>query len=206
MSTLPFVGDVKWPSPPTAKAGKTKDAMFHPWHDVTPGEHLPQEFNALVEIPMGSSIKYELDKQTGLLRMDRVLYSAVYYPANYGFIPQTYAEDDDPLDVLVLCQEALTPLTLVTARAIGLMTMIDSGKKDHKILAVAVDDPEFNGFQEAKELPPHRLTMLRRFFLDYKYLEGKAVEVDEIQPAELALPVIEDSLQRYSHHRRKGFH
>ena len=111
--------------------------MTHAWHDVTPGEHLPQEFNAVIEIPMGSSVKYELDKQTGLLKLDRVLYSAVYYPANYGFIPQTLAEDDDPLDVLVLCQEAVAPLTLVHARAIGLMTMIDSGKQDHKILAVA---------------------------------------------------------------------
>jgi inorganic pyrophosphatase len=181
-------------------------AMIHPWHDVTPGEHLPQEFNALVEIPMGSSIKYELDKRTGLLRMDRVLYSAVYYPANYGFIPQTYAEDDDPLDVLVLCQEAVAPMTLVTARAIGLMTMIDTGKKDHKVLAVAVGDPEFNSFRDASELPQHRLTMLRRFFQDYKYLEGKSVEVDEIQSGELALPVIEDSLQRYSKHRRRGFY
>src|SRR5438270_2692267 len=145
---------------------------------------------------MGSSVKYELDKRTGLLRLDRVLYSAVYYPANYGFIPQTYAEDDDPLDVLVLCQEALAPLTLVTARTIGLMTMVDAGKKDHKILAVAVHDPEFNSFREAIELPPHRLTMLRRFFQDYKFLEGKTVEVDEIQPAEAALPVIEEALQR----------
>ena len=180
--------------------------MIHPWHDVTPGEHLPLEFNALVEIPMGSSVKYELDKKTGLLRLDRVLYSAVYYPANYGFIPQTYAEDDDPLDVLVLCQEAVAPMTLVTARAIGLMTMIDSGKRDHKILSVAVGDPEFNGFREASELPPHRLMMLRRFSQDYKFLEGKAVEVDEIQPAEVALPIIEESLQRYSQQRRKGFH
>jgi inorganic pyrophosphatase len=180
--------------------------MMHPWHDVTPGEHLPQEFNALVEIPMGSSVKYELDKKTGLLRLDRVLYSAVYYPANYGFIPQTYAEDDDPLDVLVLCQEAVAPMTLVTARTIGLMTMVDSGKRDHKILAVAVGDPEFNSFREAAELPVHRLTMLRRFFQDYKQLEGKSVEVDEIQPAEVALPVIEEALQRYSQARRKGFH
>src|SRR4051812_46600955 len=179
--------------------------MLHPWHDVTPGENLPQEFNALVEIPMGSSVKYELDKRTGLLRLDRILYSAVYYPANYGFIPQTYAEDEDPLDVLVLCQEAVAPMTLVTARAIGLMTMVDSGKRDHKILAVAVGDPSFNGFREALELPPHRLTMLRRFFLDYKQLEGKAVEVDDIQASELAIPVIEDALQRYSRHRRKGF-
>ena len=180
--------------------------MLHPWHDVTPGEHLPSEFNALVEIPMGSSVKYELDKKTGLLRLDRVLYSAVYYPANYGFIPQTYAEDDDPLDVLVLCQEAVAPMTLVTARAIGLMTMIDGGKADHKILAVAVGDPEFNGYREARELPAHRLMMLRRFFLDYKYLEGKSVEVDEIQDSSVALPIIEDALQRYSKERRRGFH
>lgn len=180
--------------------------MIHPWHDVTPGEHLPSEFNALVEIPMGSSVKYELDKKTGLLRLDRILYSAVYYPANYGFIPQTYAEDDDPLDVLVLCQESLAPLTLVSARAIGLMTMVDGGKRDHKILAVAIDDPEFNSFREASELPPHRLSMLRRFFQDYKQLEGKTVEVDEFQSAEMAMPIIEESLQRYSAHRRRGFH
>lgn len=179
--------------------------MIHPWHDVTPGESLPQEFNAIVEIPMGSSVKYELDKRTGLLKVDRILYSAVFYPANYGFIPQTLAEDDDPLDVLVLCQEPLVPLTLVKARAIGLMTMIDSGKKDHKVLAVAVHDPEFNGFQEASELPAHRLNMLRRFFQDYKTLEGKAVEVDELTPTSFAYPVIEDSLERYSEHRRRGF-
>ena len=128
--------------------------MIHPWHDVTPGEGLPLEFNAIDEIPMGSSIKYELDKKTGLLRLDRMLYSAVYYPANYGFIPQTYAEDDDPLDVLVLCQEPLAPLTLVKARAIGLMTMLDSGKQDHKILAVAVHDPEFNSFRRRPNCRP----------------------------------------------------
>src|SRR5271167_509995 len=113
--------------------------------------------------------------------------------------------DDDPLDVLVLCQEAVAPLTLVSSRAIGLMTMVDSGKKDHKILAVAVDDPEYNGFLEAQELPSHRLNMLRRFFQDYKMLEGKAVEVDDLQPASAALPVIEDALARYSSQRRKGF-
>jgi inorganic pyrophosphatase len=179
--------------------------MIHPWHDVTPGESLPNEFNAIVEIPMGSSVKYELDKPTGLLKVDRILYSAVFYPANYGFIPQTLAEDDDPLDVLVLCQEPLVPLTLVKARAIGLMTMIDSGKKDHKVLAVAVHDPEFNGFREASELPIHRLTMLRRFFQDYKTLEGKAVEVDELTPSSFTHAVIQDALERYSEHRRRGF-
>lgn len=179
--------------------------MTHAWHDVIPGENLPAEFTTVVEIPLGSSVKYELDKPTGLLKLDRILYSAVYYPANYGFIPQTLAEDDDPLDVLVLCQEPVNPLTLVRSRAIGLMTMIDSGKKDHKILAVATDDPEFNGFREASELPIHRLTMLRRFFQDYKTLEGKAVEVDDFQPSAFALPVIDDALERYSEQRRKGF-
>ena len=179
--------------------------MIHPWHDVTPGEHIPTEFSAIIEIPFGSSVKYELDKKSGLIKLDRVLFSAVFYPANYGFIPQTLAEDDDPLDVLVFCQETVAPLTLINARTIGLMTMIDSGKKDHKIIAIATEDPEFNSYHEASEMPPHRLTMLRRFFQDYKQLEGKAVEVDDIQPAKTAYPVIEDSLARYSHQRRKGF-
>jgi len=179
--------------------------MTHPWHDVTPGLNLPYEFMTLVEIPRGSSIKYELDKATGLLRVDRMLYSAVHYPANYGFIPQTYAEDDDPLDVLVLCQVAVAPLTLVRSRAIGLMTMVDSGKKDHKVLAVAMDDPEYNSFRESSELPEHRLTMLQRFFLDYKTLEGKSVEVDDFQPAAFAAPIIEAALTRYSEKRRHGF-
>ncbi len=171
--------------------------MPHPWHDVHPGRRLPREFTAVIEISMGANLKYELDKQTGLLRVDRVLYSAVYYPANYGFIPQTLAEDDDPLDVLVLCQEPVAPLTLVDARAIGLMTMIDTGKADHKIVAVALGDPEFAPLRELTELPVHRLAMLRRFFQDYKQLEQKAVEVDEFSDAGAALPVIEASLVTY---------
>jgi len=179
--------------------------MTHAWHDIAPGEKVPLEFYTVIEIPFGSSVKYELDKQSGLIKLDRVLYSAVYYPANYGFIPQTLAEDDDPLDVLVLCQEAVVPLTLIHARAIGLMTMIDSGKRDHKIIAVATQDPEFNSYKEASEMPEHRLAMLRRFFLDYKQLETKSVEVDEILPVKHALPVIEDALIRYSSQRRKGF-
>ncbi len=179
--------------------------MIHAWHDISPGEHIPAEFNSVIEIPFGSSVKYELDKQSGLIKLDRVLYSAVYYPANYGFIPQTLAEDDDPLDVLVFCQEPVVPLTIIHARTIGLMTMIDGGKKDHKIVAVATQDPEFNSYHEAAEMPDHRLLMLRRFFQDYKMLEGKAVEVDEVLPAKEAFPVIEDALARYSKQRRKGF-
>lgn len=179
--------------------------MAHPWHDVTPGEGIPAQFMAVIEIPAGSHVKYELDKKTGLLRLDRVLYSAVHYPANYGFIPQTYAEDDDPLDVLVLSQEPVAPLTLMEARTIGIMTMLDGGKADHKILAVAVHDPEYNSFAEAGDLPSHRLLLLRRFFQDYKMLEGKKVEVDEFQPKAFALPIIEQALERYSTLRRRGF-
>ena len=179
--------------------------MIHPWHDVSPGDQLPQEFLSVIEIPFGSSVKYELDKASGLIRLDRVLYSAVYYPANYGFLPQTLAEDDDPLDVLVLCQEAVVPLTIIHARAVGLMTMVDQGKMDHKIIAVATGDPEFDAYREARDMPQHRLLMLRRFFQDYKLLEGKAVEVDEIEPAAAALPIIEDALHRYSEQRRRGF-
>jgi len=179
--------------------------MLHPWHDVTPGDKLPAEFYSVIEIPFGSSVKYELDKASGLIKLDRVLYSAVYYPANYGFIPQTLAEDDDPLDVLVLCQEEVVPLTLIHARTIGLMTMIDAGKKDHKIIAVATEDPEFNSYREAYEMPAHRLLMLRRFFQDYKQLEGKLVEVDDIRPTAEAFPIILDALHRYSEQRLKGF-
>ncbi len=178
---------------------------IHPWHDVTPGEHAPKEFCSIIEIPYGSSVKYELDKKSGLIKLDRVLYSAVYYPANYGFIPQTLAEDDDPLDVLVFCQEDVVPLTIINARCIGLMTMVDSGKKDHKIIAVATEDPTYNSFREATDMPPHLMMMLRRFFQDYKQLEGKAVEVDAIQHAADAYPIIQTALERYSEQRRRGF-
>jgi inorganic pyrophosphatase len=180
----------------------TKFPMIHPWHDVNPGNKLPQEFDCVIEIPSGSSVKYELDKPSGLIRLDRVLYSAVYYPANYGFIPQTLAEDDDPLDVLVFCQESVVPLTIMHARTVGLMTMIDQGKPDHKIIAVATGDPEFDSYREAEEMPSHRLLMLRRFFQDYKLLEHKAVEVDHIRPAKDAFPIIVDALQRYDRKKR----
>lgn len=178
--------------------------MTHPWHDISAGPDVPKEFNAVIEIPLGSNVKYELDKASGLIKMDRVLYSAVYYPANYGFIPQTLAEDEDPLDVLVLCQEPVAPLTIIYARAIGLMTMMDGEKFDHKIVAVATRDPEFNHYQQASEMPPHKLLMIRRFFQDYKQLEGKAVRVDDIQPAEMAYPIIQDALACYAKNARKS--
>ena len=178
--------------------------MIHPWHDLNPGKYLPKEFNAVIEIPLGSSVKYELDKESGMIRMDRVLYSAVYYPANYGFIPQTLGADGDPLDVLVLCQESVVPLTIVHARAIGMMTMIDSGEEDHKIIAIATGDPEFDHYWEANELPPHKLAMVRRFFLDYKKLEGKSVQVEKIEPAKAAYPLIEKAIDEYKKKMRKG--
>ncbi len=173
-------------------------AGVSPWHDVNPGNGiLPSVFNAIIEIPLGSSNKYELDKYTGLLRLDRVLHSAVYYPANYGFIPQTMADDGDPLDVLVLGAEPVYPLTLVEARAIGLMTMKDQNEVDHKVIAVHVNDPEFSSYSDVHQLPPHRLAVLKRFFEDYKSLENKRVVVDDVLPAEYAYPVIEQSLMIY---------
>lgn len=177
--------------------------MLHPWHDVSPGDQLPREFQALIEIPLGSNVKYELDKATGLLKVDRVIHSAVFYPANYGFIPQTYADDNDPLDVLVLCQEPVEPLCLIQARAIGVMTMIDSGAADDKIIAVATKDPEYNEYHEANELPAHRLLVLKRFFQDYKALEGKQVQVEDIRPAQAALGVIERALESYQKNRER---
>src|SRR6202158_1481917 len=171
--------------------------MVHAWHDVSPGKDLPRDFQAVIEIPLGSNVKYELDKATGLLKVDRIIHSAVFYPANYGFIPQTYAEDNDPLDVLVLCQEPVQPLALIKARAIGVMTMVDSGASDDKVIAVATDDPEFSEYVEARDLQAHRLLVLKRFFQDYQQLEGKQVQVEEIKPAYAALTVIERALARY---------
>ncbi|MCC6678351.1 MAG: inorganic diphosphatase [Phycisphaerales bacterium] len=181
--------------------------MIHPWHDVTPGIEgleLPGCFRALIEIPKGSNNKYELDKGSGMLKLDRVLSSAVYYPANYGFIPQTLAEDDDPLDVLVYSTEQIPPMCLCDARAVGLMSMVDHGQADHKIISVLISDPIYSEFELASQFPRHIFKMLRRFFEDYKTLEGKEVEVDEIMPAEAAHAIIEDSLTRYEKLRRTG--
>jgi len=175
------------------------------WHDVSPGNEAEQGIvRSIIEIPMGSSNKYELDKETGLLKLDRVLYSAVYYPANYGFIPQTLADDGDPLDILVLGAEPVYPLTLVTARVIGLMVMKDQDELDHKLIGVPVGDPEYKNCNDVHELPPHRLAVLKRFFEDYKILENKSVIVDDILSAAEALPVISESLATYTTWRGGG--
>jgi len=151
----------------------------------------------VIEIPAGTHAKYELDKTTGLLRLDRVLYSAVHYPANYGFLPRTYCEDGDALDVLVLCRESLVPLCIVDARPIGVITMTDDMGRDDKIIAVAARDPEFKQIHEIGDVPRHRLRELKQFLLDYKTLEHKEVNVDDLKPRQDAMRVIRESIAMY---------
>jgi len=179
-------------------------AAMHAWHDVELGEDTAQEFVAVIEIPKGSKVKYELDKVTGLLRVDRVLHSAVHYPANYGFLPRTFCGDGDPLDVLVLGQEPVTPLCLLRARAIGVMTMTDDKGVDDKIIAIHIDDPEYAHYREAAELPPHRLRELERFFLDYKVLENKTVNVEGLRGRGDAETVIRAAVRLYDTRIRPG--
>jgi inorganic pyrophosphatase len=170
---------------------------MHPWHDVELGDRIEEHFLAVIEIPKGSKVKYELDKATGLLWLDRVLHSAVHYPANYGFLPRTYCLDGDPLDVLVLGQEPVVPLCLLRARAIGVLTMSDDKGPDDKVVAVHVDDPEYAHYRDVSELPPHRMKELERFFLDYKVLEQKAVRIDGLRGRAAAEAVIRDGVRLY---------
>jgi inorganic pyrophosphatase len=172
--------------------------VTHPWHGLPsrPASDA-STIHAVVEIPRGSKVKYELDKPTGLLRLDRVLHSSVIYPANYGFIPRTYAPDEDPLDVLVLCSEAVAPLSIVVGRPIGLMRMLDMGKLDDKIIAITEDDPAFAEYTDIEQLPRHVMREMSRFFLDYKKLEDKEVSVEEPLGAQEAHKVIVEAIELY---------
>ena len=174
---------------------------MHPWHDVSLGDSFPARVPAVVEVPKGSKNKYELDKHSGLIRVDRVLFSSVHYPANYGFIPQTWCEDGDPLDILVLGQESVVPLSILVAKPIGAMKMMDQGEEDDKIIAVHANDPEYLHYDSIYELPPHRMQELRRFFEDYKALEGKTVIVNEFLDREDAVEIIRHSLELYREKR-----
>src|SRR5689334_15331630 len=176
---------------------------MHPWHDIPVDEAaIADAFPVVIEIPKGSKNKYELDKETGFLRLDRVLYSAVHYPADYGFIPQTYCDDGDPLDVLVLAQEPVYPLTIVEARAIGVMRMRDEKGIDDKIVAVSVHDPAFADYTDKDQLPAHVLRQVRRFFEDYKVLEQKRVNVEDLLGPADAVNVIREALEHYRKLRR----
>src|SRR6478609_12208573 len=168
--------------------------MANAWHDIEVKEPVEEGFAAFVEIPKGSKIKYEIDKKTGLLLVDRILFSAVHYPANYGFIPQTFCDDGDPLDVLVLCQETVAPACIMRARAIGVMQMADEKGLDDKIIAVHIDDPAFRDYSHIRELPKHTVIELKRFFEDYKLLEHKEVRVQDFQGPYEANRIIREGL------------
>ena len=167
------------------------------WHDIREDRIFPTDFIAVIEISKGSKKKYELDKETGLIILDRILYTSTHYPANYGFIPRTYGDDKDPLDVLVLCSEPLEPMTLVRCYPIGGMKMIDNGMGDEKIIAIPYNDPTYQMYTEIRELPPHLLEEMKHFFQVYKELEGKQTEVDEFYDAAESVRVIQHCIENY---------
>ncbi len=171
----------------------------HPWHCVEVGEDAPVIVNGVIEIPKGSRAKYELDKTSGLLKLDRVIYSSVYYPANYGFIPRTYCDDNDPLDILILSQVDLVPMCIVPSKVIGVMRMLDNGEADDKIIAVAARDMSINHIKNISELPNHFILELQSFFEDYKKLERKTVVINEFQDKNVAVKIIEQAIEDYKH-------
>lgn len=175
----------------------------HPWHGIPVGSEAPEYVNCIIEIPKGSSGKYELHKKSGLLQLDRVLFSSVHYPANYGFIPQTYSDDHDPLDILVICSIDVFPMCIIEARVIGAMEMIDANEKDDKIIAIARHDMSVNHITELSQLPPHTLVELKRFFEDYKKLEHKDVFVEQFLNKETAYYIIRSSMKLYERNKEK---
>lgn len=174
--------------------------IANPWHGAHFGDKAPEVVNALIEIPQGSKSKYEIDKHTGLLKLDRIIYSSFHYPINYGFIPQTLGQDGDPLDILVMCSESIHPLCIIEANVLGNMQMIDMGMIDDKIIAVASQDPSVNYIDDLKKVPEHFLTVLRNYFEQYKVLEKKEVRIHDFQPKEKAFQIINESIQRYREH------
>ena len=171
--------------------------VLHPWHGVHYGDGAPQTVTALIEISQGSRTKYEIDKKTGLLKLDRIIYSSFHYPVNYGFIPQTLGLDNDPLDILVISSQSIQPLCLVEATVIGNMQMIDTGDKDDKIIAVAAKDPSVNHIKDVNELPRHFFNELKNYFEQYKVLENKQVQIDNFQNKEEAFLVITEAIDLY---------
>jgi inorganic pyrophosphatase len=169
----------------------------NPWHYVSSGPHVPEVVNAVIEIKAGSRSKYELHKESGMLKLDRILFSSVHYPTNYGFIPQTYCEDNDPLDILVYCSQPIEPMALVEARVIGVMRMIDGDEQDDKIIAVAIKDESVNHIRTLAELPPHYLKEVRCFFEDYKKLEKKEVQVNKFEEREAGCKTVQDAIELY---------
>ena len=176
---------------------------YNPWHGVSPGKKVPEIVNTIIEIPKGSKGKYELDKESGLLKLDRVLYSSVHYPANYGFIPRTYCDDQDPLDILVICSIDVDPLCIIESKVIGVMRMVDDDEEDDKIIAVAQNDMAVNYINNISELPPHTIVELRRFFEDYKKLEHKHVVVEEFLNREEAYRIINQAVELYEKMKEK---
>ena len=171
--------------------------MSNIWHDISPKRIQPDDFMCVVEISKGSKKKYELDKETGYLLLDRILYTATHYPANYGFIPRTYGDDNDPLDVLILCSETIEPMTLVRAYPIGVISMIDNGRKDEKIIAIPFNDPNYNFYNDLEELPKHVFDEMSHFFTVYKALENKATDVNEVQNRDCAKAIIANAIDNY---------
>jgi len=177
--------------------------VSHPWHGLAPGDQAPRIVNAVIEIPQGSRAKYEIDKASGLLKLDRVIYSSFYYPCNYGFIPQTYGDDKDPLDIMVLTSLPVQAMCLMEAKVIGVMQMVDSGDADDKIIAVAAKDPGVNHYNNIEELPKHFFDELRHFFEEYKKLENKTVVVEEFGDKATALKIIDEAIKFYKDNFRK---
>ena len=172
--------------------------MSNIWHDISPKRITPEDFVAVIEIPQGSKKKYELDKETGLIILDRVLHTSTHYPANYGFIPRTYGDDGDPLDVLVLCSESMDPLTLVRVYPIGYISMLDDGKNDEKIIAIPFSDPAYNDYQDISDLPAHVFDEMAHFFTVYKQLEGKDTAAGDVNGREAAIQVIQQAIDHYN--------